>query len=184
VTYLAYLAFGSNKGNRQTTYWEALRALARIPGTVVKAQSRLYETEPVGLSDGGSAFLNAAIAVETDLSPSELMHELSQIEARLGKSPTHTSDLSRVIDLDLLLYADWHVHEDTLEVPHPRMHRRAFVLIPLAEIAADAVHPILHLTVEELIGRLPRGDLDGVCPVTSAESSRFAGREEVFAEQG
>ena len=184
MTHLVYLAFGSNQGDRQATYRKSLAALSRVPGTVVKAWSRLYETEPIGLSDGGSTFLNAAMAVETDLSPRELMRELSQIEARLGKSPTHTSDLSRAIDLDLLLYDDWHVHEDSLDVPHPRMHRRAFVLVPLAEIAADAVHPVLRLTVEELVRRLPPGDRDGVCPVTSAKSNRFTGPEEGFAGQG
>lgn len=184
MTRLAHLAFGSNLGNRQATYREAIRALNRIPGTVIRACSRLYETEPIGLSDNGGAFLNAAISVETDLSPRELMHEMSQIEALLGKSRTHSSDVSRAIDLDLLLYADCHVQEENLEVPHPRMHRRAFVLIPLAEIAAEAVHPILHLTVEELVRMLPARDLHGVCPLNSAESSECAGREERFANQG
>ncbi|MEJ2715918.1 MAG: 2-amino-4-hydroxy-6-hydroxymethyldihydropteridine diphosphokinase [Deltaproteobacteria bacterium] len=184
MTHPVYLAFGSNLGNRQATYREAIRALTRIPGTVVKACSRLYETEPIELSDNGGAFLNAAIALETDLSPRELMREMTRIEADLGKSPTHTSDMSRMIDLDLLLYDDWHVHEENLEVPHPRMHTRAFVLIPLAEIAAHAVHPTLHLTVEQLVGMLPASDLHGVCPLSSAEPGEFPDRDACSAKQG
>ena len=98
----AYIGFGSNLGDRESKFKEALRALGSLPVTIVKAHSRLYETEPMGLSDHGFKFLNAAVALETDLSPVELMKMIRDIELDLGKSPSHRSDMSRVIDLDLL----------------------------------------------------------------------------------
>jgi 2-amino-4-hydroxy-6-hydroxymethyldihydropteridine diphosphokinase len=80
----------------------------------------------------------------------------------LGKLVTHRSDMSRVIDLDLLLYGDQHISEDGLEIPHPRMHSRAFVLIPLAEVAGDVLHPVLMKTVKTMAEMLPRSDVEGV----------------------
>ncbi len=130
----AYIAFGSNLGDRELKYREALAALAELLVTTVRKHSGLYETEPVALTDNGLKFLNAAVALKTDLSPVELMKMLRVIELNLGKSPTHRSDLSRVIDLDLLLYEDLRISGDGLEIPHPRMHHRAFVLVPLSEI--------------------------------------------------
>lgn len=161
---VAYIGFGSNLGNREATFHQALDALKILPGTTALSWSRLYETDPVGLSDEGSTFMNAAIRLETDLSPRDLIEDLRRTELRLGKSPRHTSDRSRVIDLDLLLYDGEHISEDDLEVPHPRMHERAFVLAPLAEIAPTAVHPVLARSVSELLRVLPASDLAGVRP--------------------
>jgi 2-amino-4-hydroxy-6-hydroxymethyldihydropteridine diphosphokinase len=106
--------------------------------------------------------LNGAIELETVLVPRELLQVLRSIERRLGKSPSHTSDRSRIIDLDLLLFGSEQVKERDLEIPHPRMHRRGFVLIPLSEIASDAVHPGQECTVEDLVGRLPQVEVLGV----------------------
>ncbi|MEW6112360.1 MAG: 2-amino-4-hydroxy-6-hydroxymethyldihydropteridine diphosphokinase [Thermodesulfobacteriota bacterium] len=162
---VAYIGFGSNLGNRERKFAEALRALGEIPATVVTAHSGLFETEPVDLSDDGPMFLNAAIAVDTKLSAKDLLNHMRQIELKLGKSPLHRSDMSRTIDLDLLLYGSELLSEGEVEVPHPRMHLRAFVLAPLAEIAASAVHPTLNRTVGELVRELPYEELVKVRPV-------------------
>ena len=159
---VAYIGFGSNLGDRRRTFEQAISALEQTPGVEITCLSSLYETEPVGLRDDGGEFLNAVIRVETSLSAAEIMAAIGSIEQRLGKSVSHRSDLSRVIDLDLLLYGDSRVSLKGLELPHPRMHRRAFVLVPLAEIAPHAVHPLSGRTVEELKNNLPGHDLDGV----------------------
>ena len=162
MSHMAYVGFGSNLGERKAKFYEALDAIGRLPGTSVKARSRLYETEPKGLSDNGGDFINAALALETILSPQELLEHLRRIEWRLGKSPGHRSDLSHVIDLDLLLYDEFEIHDNGLDVPHPRLHERAFVLVPLAEIASHVVHPILSQTILALKERLPKKELEGV----------------------
>jgi 2-amino-4-hydroxy-6-hydroxymethyldihydropteridine diphosphokinase len=156
----AYIGFGANLGDKESKFDEALEALNTLPCTKVTGHSRMYETEPEGLSDGGPKFLNAAIAIETDLAPDELMSAIREIELRLGKSPNHRSDISRLVDLDLLMYGDRQVRAGSLEIPHPRMHHRAFVLAPLAEIASRTVHPVLGCTVEELLNRLPAGEIE------------------------
>ena len=161
----AYIGFGSNLGDRKTKFQEALRALGDLPKTSVKGRSRLYETEPLGLSDHGPKFLNAVILIETDLSSRELIGSMRSIELTLGKSPYHRSDKSRVIDLDLLLYENNQIHEDGLDIPHPRMHNRAFVLLPLAELAPNILIPTLERTVEDLIRLLPEKELAGVRPL-------------------
>jgi 2-amino-4-hydroxy-6-hydroxymethyldihydropteridine diphosphokinase len=133
-----------------------------MPGTVVLGRSRLYETDPVGLVDQGPVFLNAVIEVQTDLSPAEIMDGMRKIELDLGKAPDHQSDRSRAIDLDLLLYGDRIVREDGIMVPHPRMHTRAFVLVPLEELAPQLVVPTLDLSVRELLLGLPETERRGV----------------------
>lgn len=162
MSVMAHIGFGSNMGDREAVYQAALDSLNGLPSTVLKAYSSLYETEPVGLVDGGPKFLNAAIALETKLGPAELLALLRSIELELGKSPSHRSDLSRPIDLDLLLYGDEVVREQGLEVPHPRMHKRGFVLAPLAEIASEALHPVLSCTVGVLLSRLTDEELKSV----------------------
>jgi 2-amino-4-hydroxy-6-hydroxymethyldihydropteridine diphosphokinase len=168
----AYIGFGANLGDRKAAFDAAVEALDQLPVTEVTGKSRLYETAPIGISDGGPKFFNGVIVVQTDLSPRDLMAHMREIEHRLGKSSDHRSDLSRVIDLDLLLYGDRQIREDSVEVPHPRMHQRAFVLIPLAEVAPHAVHPLLVKTAAALCELLPPEELQGVRPVDPRTESR------------
>ncbi len=165
MSYLAYIGFGSNLGDRKAKFHEALRSLADLPKTCIQAKSRLYETEPVGLTDDGPKFLNAVILIQTELGPKELMGAMQTHELLLGKSTSHRSDESRVIDLDLLLYGEKNIGEDGFKIPHPRMHQRAFVLVPLAELDPNIVIPGLDCTVSDLIRRLPAEELAGVKPL-------------------
>ncbi len=151
----AYLALGSNLGDRKATLDAALLALAETPGLALRAVSSYHETAPVGGPGGQGAFLNAAAVVETTLEPRQLMTALQTIEAQSGRVRDVRWD-KRTLDLDLLLYADMVFDEPGLTIPHPRMAVRRFVLDPLAEIAPDAIDPLTGRTVVELIEHLRR----------------------------
>jgi len=146
----AFIALGSNLGDRNANLLAALQALQDRPSIVVKQTSSFYETEPVGGPPGQGLYLNAAALVETRLSPGRLLQALLEVEAQLGRQRQERFG-PRTIDLDLLLFDNQVIDEENLTVPHPRMQERLFVLEPLAEIAPKAVHPILGLTVRELL---------------------------------
>jgi 2-amino-4-hydroxy-6-hydroxymethyldihydropteridine diphosphokinase len=130
----AYVALGSNLGDRAATIRAALAELAETPGVEVVSVSSLVETEPVGYLDQ-PRFLNGAAALETELPPRELLDLLLATEARHGRRREAVpAQGPRTLDLDLLLYGDLEVDEEGLQIPHPRLHERAFVLGPLAEL--------------------------------------------------
>jgi len=141
-----YLAFGSNLGDRLENL---RRAIAMLPPDVeVAAISPLYETAPAYVTDQ-PRFLNGALRAETGLAPRALLEKLKAIEQAVGRQPGRRFG-PRVVDLDILFHGDTVLAEPGLEVPHPRMAERLFVLRPLADIAPDLVHPILKRSVAAL----------------------------------
>lgn len=144
----AYIGLGANLGDREANINRALVEIARSAGCKLTRVSSIYETEPVGFRDQPD-FLNAVAEIETDLRPRELMAVLSEIERRIGRKEIFKWG-PRIVDLDILLYGDQSLKEDNLEIPHPEMRQRAFVLTPLAEIAPQVRHPASGLTAQEM----------------------------------
>ena len=148
----AYVGLGANLGDREAALHGAVAALAATEGVQVVAVSGFHETEPVGYLDQ-PRFLNGAAAVDTTLSPRELLDALLAVERSLGRTREGPRFGPRTIDLDLLLYGDESVDEPGLTVPHPRLHERAFALEPLAELDPGLVVPG-HGPLETLLRNL------------------------------
>ena len=155
------VALGSNLGDSEQTIEEALVRLDRVDGMRLGVRSNLYKTAPVGPPQPD--YINACAIFHTVLSPEQVLEVLLTIEASFGRI-RHERWGPRTLDLDLLLYGDQIVDSPNLTLPHPRMHERAFVLVPLTEIAADWRHPVRQSTVKELLTQL---DTAGVYPLVA-----------------
>lgn len=147
--YEAYVSIGSNLGDREQNCLKAIDALISAPGVTLVAQSPLYETEPVDFKDQ-DWFVNGVLKIETDMTPQLLLVTLKEIEKKLGRRRHSIRFGPRVIDLDIILYDKVTMATPELEIPHPRMHERRFVLKPICDIDPNLRHPILHQTMREL----------------------------------
>ena len=165
---VVYVAMGSNLGRRVATLGLAKEQLVAVGGLVLTDSSPYYETEPESIPSppeadsrtgpgglGQPHFINSVLRLQTDLTPSELLQRLQRIEQALGRQRGIRWG-PRTIDLDVLLYDDIVMREEALEIPHPRMHERRFVLEPLCDIAPEIRHPLLGKTARELLKGLNR----------------------------
>lgn len=147
MDHIVYLALGSNLGNRLSNLKNAISNLT--PQMDVKKKSPVYETPPWGYTDQ-PPFLNQVVMVETYLDPEDLLSHLKRLEVVLGREPSFMNG-PRLIDLDILFYGDVIINSPPLVLPHPRMHQRAFVLVPLNDIAPDLVHPLFGRPISEML---------------------------------
>jgi 2-amino-4-hydroxy-6-hydroxymethyldihydropteridine diphosphokinase len=148
----AYLSLGSNIGDRAANIARVIAALPAHGVRVIK-QSRLYETEPVEMREQ-DWFLNGVIKVQTELQPQELMAALLGVEQSMGRQRVMPKG-PRIIDLDILLFGSVILKQPQLEIPHPRLAERRFVLVPFAEIAPNVMHPVFGKTIRELLEITP-----------------------------
>jgi 2-amino-4-hydroxy-6-hydroxymethyldihydropteridine diphosphokinase len=145
-------ALGSNLGNRLANLEKARKAILDLPGVGPPfVFSPIYETEPVGCEPAAGKFLNAVLEFEYEGEPESLLEKLIEIEESLGRERNHPRDISRPIDIDLLYCGDMQVQSEQLQLPHPRLHLRGFVLQPLADIRPDLILPNQARTVRDLL---------------------------------
>jgi 2-amino-4-hydroxy-6-hydroxymethyldihydropteridine diphosphokinase len=160
-----YLGLGANLGDRQGNLRQAIQSIGAFAS--VEKESSIYETTPVGYLDQPD-FLNMAIQVTTQLDPIRLIQALKQIEKQIGRKPSFRN-APRPIDIDILFYDDLVFETEKLAIPHPHMSERAFVLAPLTEIAPQAVHPVLKLTIAELLARVDQSGVKRLPPASLSD---------------
>jgi 2-amino-4-hydroxy-6-hydroxymethyldihydropteridine diphosphokinase len=150
----AYIGIGSNLGDRRANAVEAMKRIGELPTTRVVRASSLYESEPLG--DAKTWFVNSVIEVETDLTSDVFLKRAKAIEEAMGRKRVKGKRWgSRIIDLDILLWNQEVVQKKSLKIPHPEMHKRRFVLLPLAELAPHVIHPQLGSSVSALLATVP-----------------------------
>lgn len=147
-----FISIGSNLGDRIANCRAAARLISESPGIRLLKESSLYENEPWGVKDQ-PAFINSVIEIETTLPPRELLVLLKSIETVIGRKTAGRWG-PREIDLDIIFYGGGIVDEEGMTIPHPYAHERIFVLLPLAEIAPDLIHPVFKKSVSELLGAI------------------------------
>jgi 2-amino-4-hydroxy-6-hydroxymethyldihydropteridine diphosphokinase len=158
----AYIGVGSNQGDKLKNCLRAIDLADKIPGCSVEKKSRFYRTEPVGVEDQ-DWYLNAVISMYAKIRARELLKGLLAIEEGIGRIRKKKWE-SRPIDLDILLFGQDVIYEENLTIPHPRMHLRRFVLVPMAELAPDLIHPVLNDTMAGLLEGVS-GEGQGVIPL-------------------
>jgi 2-amino-4-hydroxy-6-hydroxymethyldihydropteridine diphosphokinase len=144
-----FLGIGTNLGDRQKNLREAVERIEEHIGRVLDSSS-VYETAPWGFN-AENDFLNMVVKVETNLAPLQLLKSIHQIESMLGRLRTDGQYISRVIDIDILLYENKIIKEDNLTIPHPLLHERKFVLVPLCELSPELFHPVLEKSMRVLL---------------------------------
>jgi len=154
-----FLGLGTNMGKRAENLSKAVHSIETEIGSVLKT-STVYETEPWGFHSE-EQFLNMVVKVKTELSPAELLTSILSIEASLGRKRGRKQYVSRVIDIDILLYDDKIIDEKNLKIPHPLLHERRFVLEPLCELEPDLIHPVLGKSIKDLLNLCK--DSSGCC---------------------
>lgn len=155
MDHIVYLALGSNMGNRLSNLKAAVLNLT--PQMTVKQKSSVYETPPWGFTEQ-DAFLNQVVKVTTYLEPEPLLRHLKRMETALGRVPNFQNG-PRVIDIDILFFDNMIINTPPLVVPHPRLHERAFVLVPLAEVEPDFIHPILQRPINKILEDVDRSEI-------------------------
>ncbi len=153
VSHSAYIAIGSNIGDKQANCEEGIALLLSSGAATLNKQSRFYQTVPVGYKDQ-DWFINAVICIETAMDPQQLFEQLKQIENAAGRKAESIRFGPRILDLDILLYDDAIIDLPDLVIPHPRLHKRRFVLQPFCDIAPDKVHPVLKVDMQDLLTKL------------------------------
>jgi 2-amino-4-hydroxy-6-hydroxymethyldihydropteridine diphosphokinase len=149
-----FIGLGSNLGDRRANILEAIERIRQLPTTRLVRESSFYESEPHG--DAKTWFVNGVVEIETELPPEKLLAKLKAVETAMGRRRVKGKRWgSRVIDLDILLYGAAVVNKRNLKIPHPELPNRKFVLMPLAELAPQIVHPVLGSTISELLAATP-----------------------------
>ena len=163
---VAYIGLGSNLGDRFAHLRSAVNAIQHLGDSITV--SSVYESEPFGVGDGEQPmYLNMVVSIQTKLEPEQLLSELMDIERANGRVRIRRNE-SRTLDLDVLMFGEELIETSALTVPHPRMHERAFVMLPLAEIAPHSVHPALQRTMSEIAAELPNRDVRRVGRIDAA----------------
>lgn len=144
-----YIGIGSNLGKKKENYLEALTRIAKLPDTKIVKESSLYESQPFG--DSKEWYVNGVIEIATELKPEMLLKKCKNIERAMGRKKVRKKWGARIIDLDILLYDTLKLEKKNLKIPHPELPNRKFVLIPLSEVAPQVIHPVLGVTISELL---------------------------------